>query len=180
MLEAKYAAFFDSLGWSFQYEPFETYGYIPDFLIDGTNPLLVEIKPAVNYGELSRAIRKAETGLAGIWEHGVLLLPANPMSFVIDEEKSMGLLGEFDPGDQQPKGRLYWNQWSWGTGYWETCLACGAYGIYSGMNGNSRPGCGHPAEAGSSVLDKDGEEYISKAWAKAGNEVQWVKKDTDE
>lgn len=46
-LEARWAAFFDEIGWRHTYEPFDGDGYIPDFLIHGTRPLLVEVKPAV-------------------------------------------------------------------------------------------------------------------------------------
>ena len=46
-LEARWAAFFDGIGWQFTYEPFDGDGYIPDFLIHGDQPLLVEVKPAV-------------------------------------------------------------------------------------------------------------------------------------
>ena len=46
--EARYAAFWDWLGWRFTYEPFDANGYIPDFLIHGDNPLLAEVKTALN------------------------------------------------------------------------------------------------------------------------------------
>ncbi len=49
-LEARVAAVFDALGWSWEYEPIELRGYFPDFLVDvgdpyGDRPLLVEVKP---------------------------------------------------------------------------------------------------------------------------------------
>lgn len=42
-LEAKWACFFDALGWSWVYEPFDTNGWIPDFQLG--EKLLIEIKP---------------------------------------------------------------------------------------------------------------------------------------
>ena len=45
-LEAHWAAIFNRLEWQFSYEPFDGDGYIPDFLIHGDYPLLVEVKPA--------------------------------------------------------------------------------------------------------------------------------------
>lgn len=43
-LEAKWAVFFDAIGWKWQYEPVDFNGYIPDFIIPAHN-LLVEVKP---------------------------------------------------------------------------------------------------------------------------------------
>jgi hypothetical protein len=44
-LEAKWAAFFDLLGWRWQYEPIDLDGWIPDFMLLGAIPTLVEVKP---------------------------------------------------------------------------------------------------------------------------------------
>ena len=44
-LEARWAAFFDLLGWSWEYEPIDLAGYIPDFILNFKKPLLVEVKP---------------------------------------------------------------------------------------------------------------------------------------
>jgi len=58
-LEARWAAFFDLLGWKWEYEPFDLQGYIPDFLLHvpkyagvcwlTTDTLLVEVKPTDSY-----------------------------------------------------------------------------------------------------------------------------------
>jgi hypothetical protein len=47
LLEAKWAAFFDLLGWRWEYEPFELDGWIPDFLIhcETGKRILVDVKP---------------------------------------------------------------------------------------------------------------------------------------
>jgi hypothetical protein len=44
-LEARWAAFFEQCGWPWEYEPFDLEGWIPDFLIKGASPCLVEVKP---------------------------------------------------------------------------------------------------------------------------------------
>lgn len=46
-LEARWAAFFDILGWQWDYEPIDLAGYIPDFIVHGARPvpLLLETKP---------------------------------------------------------------------------------------------------------------------------------------
>lgn len=49
-LEAKWAAMFDLLGFTWEYEPIDLNGYIPDFVLPvGEQPLLVEVKPILNW-----------------------------------------------------------------------------------------------------------------------------------
>lgn len=43
-LEARWAAFFDRLGWAYEYEPFDLGGWSPDFLLTDLDTL-VEVKP---------------------------------------------------------------------------------------------------------------------------------------
>ena len=51
-LEAKWAAFFDLLGWEYEYEPFDLNGWTPDFLIKGKpKDILVEVKPVTECPE---------------------------------------------------------------------------------------------------------------------------------
>ena len=54
-LEARWASFFDALGWRVDYEPDLQAGLvIPDFLlVDFAHPVLVECKPAVTVDELA-------------------------------------------------------------------------------------------------------------------------------
>ena len=49
-LEAKWAAFFDNVGWHWEYEPCEFNGWFPDFAIYGKDETIhVEIKPIVKF-----------------------------------------------------------------------------------------------------------------------------------
>jgi len=59
-LEARWAAFFDLIGWEWEYEPFDLPGWTPDFLVvfacdhsecNGSHSLLVEIKPYLSIDE---------------------------------------------------------------------------------------------------------------------------------
>lgn len=59
-LEARWAAFFDLIGWKWEYEPIDLKGWTPDFLVtfpcnhsecSGNHTLLVEIKPYFNLHE---------------------------------------------------------------------------------------------------------------------------------
>lgn len=76
-LEATWAAFFDILGWQYQYEPFDLNGWVPDFVLIGKkSQTLVEVKPYfsldefVKNGVVDKALRAtaktpAETLLLG-------------------------------------------------------------------------------------------------------------------
>ena len=44
-LEAKWAAFFDLIGWNWTYEPVDFCGWSPDFVIKGKTLVYVEVKP---------------------------------------------------------------------------------------------------------------------------------------
>ena len=98
-LEARWAAFFDLMGWKWHYEPFDLDGWFPDFLIEGNRQTLVEVKPFSEYdlltiGRICSAVKKARL------DKEVLLLgpglcekkAANDYGFV-----SLGLLGSDDP-----------------------------------------------------------------------------------
>lgn len=61
-LEARWAAFFDLIGWRWEYEPFDLDGWTPDFLVEfpcghsecgPTHTLLVEVKPYTNYAQFA-------------------------------------------------------------------------------------------------------------------------------
>ena len=58
-LEARWAAFFDIIGWDWVYEPFDADGWVPDFLITGSLPLLVEVGPCSSEPEYERKGYKA-------------------------------------------------------------------------------------------------------------------------
>jgi hypothetical protein len=50
LLEATWAAFFDQLGWRWEYEPTEFSGWIPDFVLYGESQLTyVEVKPVIAF-----------------------------------------------------------------------------------------------------------------------------------
>lgn len=54
-LEAKWAAFFDHLGFDWQYEPLDLDGWVPDFsLKTATGPLFVEVKPIFDLQEVPK------------------------------------------------------------------------------------------------------------------------------
>ena len=161
-LEARWAAFFDAIGWRWEYEPFDVDGYIPDFAILGARPFLVEVKPAMALFELSRHVAKLEkTGrealLVGVspWlpsEHGYYM----PVAGLLLQEMA----------DQADDSELYADEAIWCQ--CETCAQIGVYhfsGVFDGYP------CGHYNGGGGPGLIED--ETIDRAWAEARNLTQW-------
>jgi len=118
-LEAKWAAFFDNLGWPWEYEPIDLDGYIPDFILTFPGPgikiygdksghysglLLVEVKPALKFEDLSKYKDKIKG-----WEGEVLIVGAK-----IFYTNVIGLM--FDRSDF-----LFLD---WGGGYLSICPGC--------------------------------------------------------
>ncbi len=61
-LEARWATFFDLAGWRWVYKPLDMKGWIPDFILVGTQgPVLVEVKPICWTGddvEMTQLVRR--------------------------------------------------------------------------------------------------------------------------
>jgi ribosomal protein L37AE/L43A len=55
-LEARYAVFFDEVGWPWQYEPIDLIGYIPDFILGfEQGDVLFEVKGSVEEEDTAKA-----------------------------------------------------------------------------------------------------------------------------
>lgn len=78
-LEATWAAFFDLMGWYWEYEPIDFAGYIPDFLLQMPGPIFVEVKPETDYDDLEQHHDKARKAGVG----GLLVLGAFPFGNTI-------------------------------------------------------------------------------------------------
>ena len=73
-LEATWAAFFDTCGWEWSYEPVDLDGWIPDFAL-GWMPTLVEVKPFYDSRDFDDVLAKVtRTGFQG----RVVLLGVSP------------------------------------------------------------------------------------------------------
>lgn len=60
-LEAKWAAFFDEMGWGYEYEPDDFDNYIPDFALLGRTRSFVEVKPFYSCSEADDKCDKARS-----------------------------------------------------------------------------------------------------------------------
>src|SRR4051812_23166013 len=77
-LEARWAAFFDLLGWRHEYEPGDLSGWAPDFLIrTAGDPLLVEVKPIVDLDD-ETCWKMASSARAAGFDGTILLVGTSP------------------------------------------------------------------------------------------------------
>jgi len=85
-IEARWAAWFDMVGWSFEYEPIDLPGWIPDFIIKGKKfELLVEVKSsttldAFDFKKMRSALKQSGN------TNEILLLGRNPLLPLPDSE----------------------------------------------------------------------------------------------
>jgi hypothetical protein len=89
-LEARWAAFFDLMCWTWHYEPFDLDGWFPDFLIEGKSQTLVEVKPFMEYDEPT--MRRIDFAAKKACPNKEVLLLGPGLRF--DGVVSLGLLGQ--------------------------------------------------------------------------------------
>ena len=160
-LEVRWAALFDALCWPWTYEPPIGRGYLPDFVIGGAAPLVVEVKPAVAQQDYLDAVSKVRDGLENCWQHDTLIVGLSPVAASLDAccrlHPAVGLLGR--GGSFAPAS-------------WYRCPVCTAIVI-------ARPGprfvgmpCGHLADG--SGVGGPAVRAVESMWAKATNRVRWT------
>ena len=190
-LEARWAAFMQNIGWDIVYEPFDGDGYIPDFLVQGESPLLIEVKPAATQKEYEAAVPKAEHGLAAHWNHDVLIVGAAPIWGRLDAENFLtaGLLGEYQCWFSDDNGggfyhRSEWDElrshdkyteqpegWAWGPAKWNSCGQCHRIVVRHEEQGwHGRP-CDHGD--GDRFIGYVRKPFLESLWADACNDVKW-------
>ena len=173
-LEARWAAFFHNIGWRWTYEPFDANGYIPDFLVHGPMPLLIEVKPALLEREYRAPIAKIEQGLAGC-DADVLIVGIDPIASEIEndwgtglEHPSAGIVGEYlPPNEHHPAPER-----DFAAGIWMTCARCAVAAVaHTYQSYASRP-CGH--YDGDHYMGDADTNLIRMAWAAATNTTKWA------
>jgi hypothetical protein len=167
-LEAKWAAFFDEIGWRYEYEPFDLGEWSPDFMLrsnDALREILVEVKPITQIDETVCA-RMERAANEHSWRGDLMLLGTTPNVGELVQPwngPAIGWLAEFDDYEGQ-------NSWYWahaGTGLYKGKIDFShEYGAYYGRITH----CGY----------KQAEELpfsqIEAAWSRASNTVQWHKR----
>lgn len=157
-LEARWAMFFDLLGWKYEYEPYDLKGWIPDFAIFGLDEVLVEVKPYSSFEEFGPEIKKimAATRETEKDKKNILLLGCTIFKNI--NLVNFGWIGTY----LNIKGLK--KEYEFG----EATITCKKekYGFI-----NSR------SNAKDKILDFDikltNHQKILPLWNKAGNKVQW-------
>lgn len=160
-LEAKWAAFFDLVGWHWTYEPFDTAGYIPDFLVHGASPLVVEIGPCEFLSEFSE---KATKPLAAFGrDRMALILGIDPL-ILDDNHESLPRAGYLTND-----GELGWELTA--PARWAVCRDCGRIGVWHEVGWYRLSPCGH--HDGNNHLRAVPALQLRGLWAEAGSKTQW-------
>lgn len=165
--EARWAYFFDVIGWIWDYEPFDLAGYIPDFLVQGAGePALIEIKAQATINALADETPKIRTALAqSDWAGHTMIFGAHP--WCITEGPGVprpGLYVHGPSGDTlQP---LVWIRCGGNPGGY-----CGEVAVANEVDGYQAIPCGH--YDGDHHLDVPPVEYMQKGWSQARNATQW-------
>lgn len=153
-LEATWAAFFDNVGWKWEYEPCDFNGYIPDFVLHFATPLYVEVKPAMSEDELKPAIDKAmRSGCPNI-----LALLASPVDTELwNDSKRIGIIQDE-------------HSCQYDTAVLMICTECQNLTIISHYGGWHCRVCG-AWDGDHYLMHDDGRSTL--AWADAKNKAQW-------
>lgn len=158
-LEARWAALFDLVGWDWIYEPFDGDGYVPDFLLEGDYPVLVEVKPEPSIDKLKSHIEKLEAGLRD-WTGDVLIVGLTPEMQSASrtyENPVIGLLGEGEPR-------------AWDEGVWRLCRTCPTPAFAHTVQSYTARPCGHydGGHTGGPVLSN-----LKEMWGMAHEATRW-------
>lgn len=180
-LEGRWAAFFDLIGWRWIYEPFDTAHWIPDFLIQGASPLLIEVGPCDLWSDYSTKAEKAIAAFPPVnaycerIDHDTCCHEDDFVVSTVPDRTSL-VLGNFPIVDSPvgPAAGLITSDGTWfwtDAAIWGQCPTCDtvcvthATGIY-----NHWP-CGH--HTGGDYGRSISEASIVTTWNQAANPVQW-------
>lgn len=169
-LEARWAAFFDIVGWKWDYEPLDLCGWTPDFLIRGKVPALVEVKPvhfagfeqvAMNQAKVAaeKAFKTAKSfrTTPGHQPFEIMVLGAGP--FVSESAWAIGVLAL----ERQLSG----------TDIAELHSGYGPHVFdYASRSGSYQYRMGGQHDGDHHISRIDGERPV-EFWREAGNKVQW-------
>lgn len=175
-LEAKWAAFFDLLGWRWEYEPIDGDGYIPDFAIYNElcrvadlPPIYAEIKPAQTKAAYKAPMAKMRAGMAEVECGELWVLGSSPLPECLKTDR-------FDK-EYSPFALAHTTRNVYLTRNWVSCCNCGkwmdshnAHDITSAPSGMSSfwDDLYYCASIKNPVTHS-----IESLWAQATNEVKW-------
>ena len=162
-LEARWATFFDLVGWRWEYEPFDLRGWIPDFALIGAHQTsLVEVKPVADFGEEAcrQARKKAVRAVLASERKSEILILGYSWPTARTGDTSIGWLNEWIVHGHEYPPLLNWKAapfhslGSLGFHHEEFSYRNWISGQYDGTSGTFAP----------APLD---------LWTEAGNLTQW-------
>lgn len=168
-LEARWAAFFDLIGWPWEYEPIDLAGYIPDFVLGFERPMIVEVKPLTDsVMHWDRCKHPAAEALAKIeksgWQGEGILVGAA----LLHGNWAMGHVPNEEPVNL---GVLFSTAGMTDTGIYSSPFGikacCGGPVDVVGLFSCRR--CGHH-DSGPTLMSS---ACVLTLWRAAGNRVQW-------
>ena len=154
-LEAKWAMLMHRMGWRAAYEAIDGSFYIPDFIVQGANPIGMEVKDVILWQHLHNHADKVDRGMADHWS-GVLL--------IVGAENLLG-----DPRNQCAGiiRDTRTNRSIWMPCQWTRCRVCNGIAVYDSQSNRLAP-CGHRLEG--DLLSVEGLETV---WNQIRNWTQW-------
>jgi hypothetical protein len=175
-LEARWAAFFDMIGWKHEYEPIDLPGWSPDFLLHGhSSKILVEVKPVYEIpNDIANKINRAMPVMFEevIHDYGdgrtftervykdrdfeCLIVGNAPIWLGVGQGGSIGWLRDYDDWDEAPFIHL---------GELDFCHCNQSY--HGRMHGKYDGNWGDEQAAAA---------IAQRCWSEAGNAVQWIVK----
>lgn len=194
--EARWAVFLDLLGIGYEYEPFDANGYIPDFVLIGGRPLLLEVKPDVTLDDLATYRPKITSALRGVWKGDIMIVGSTPFPEAAgrrwnqwgdDCHPSGGLMGEVDEVDEELAELLSgggtpaeWSPaneddlghgWTWDSGMWHQCRKCGKFGWFHSLMWFAGRPCGH--NSGDHYLGHVDRNRLGMIWDSTRDKTRW-------
>lgn len=171
-LEARWAAFFDVMGWRHEYEPFGLGTWSPDFLLGDS--LLVEVKPITEFDRDVAAKMQAAAEARKMHEMQLLLVGVSPSRHY--EFLRLGWTAEYRFATELAPAGWRWSvcPLAWAADDDRPIWRPNAYAVEPGTS---------PAWMAPLVSPNDGPQhqgsvkhYVDHAlalWAQATNAVQW-------
>lgn len=161
--EACWAVLFDKLDWTWDYEPIDLDGYVPDFLVKTVYgpQLLVEVKGHVV--GIHPLLEHTDKIANSSWTGPALVVGAFPCSIGHGAYYVLGKYARPERIDRAP-------EWDWQDAEAFYCLACKRVSF---IKSNESPGCQMCAASAEMPMMQKAANLIAIAWSEAKNRVQW-------
>ena len=177
VLEAQWAYLMDQIRWSWEYEPHEFGGYIPDFWVKGKRGFFLEVKPARDMNDIEKYLPKLNANLRLRDE---ILVVGYSWTLSYDTEDPFPLAGWLRQVFRGEGGHLRY-KWAWSR--WVTCGHCGSAAIQHDYGNYVCYPCGcreeiedlydPPCEDYMDLIEPANLSQLNTAWNAAKTEFRW-------